>query len=178
MELDNIQLGEFSLMAGERIDTALDLAGDGSEDMGDAADLVLLTDKRVIHLHGNGRNRRAVIVSIQDIHAVEIGSVKEGSGASVWATLGFIVAILLYVVIDHSVFRVAAPVAVALLALYLIFDQLFSPGKPLVLFNAGMSQLRCELKSRQASSEIYPFITRLFQLKGENDSPPRPFAPR
>ena len=53
MELDRLSLSEVSLMDGENIDSALDLAGDGQGSSSDA-EVMLLTDKRVIHVHGKG----------------------------------------------------------------------------------------------------------------------------
>ena len=47
MDLTQFGLTEVSLMDGERVDIALDLAGSN--------EALLLTPRRVMHLHGNGR---------------------------------------------------------------------------------------------------------------------------
>ena len=180
MDLDELGFRDVSLMEGERIDSALRLGGDGNS--GGEPQVMLLTDRRVIHLQGNGKTRKAVFASIQDIDAVEIGAEHEGSSAFIWAALAFIVAIFLYIVIDQSFARIAAPIAVGLMGLYLIVDQFLSSGKPFVVFKAGTSQLQCDLTGDPSASDIYPFINRLFQLKERTDSGgasrPDRFSPR
>jgi hypothetical protein len=141
-----------------------------------------LTDKRVIHLHGNGRRRRAMFAAIQEIDVVEVTVQHEGNSAFIWAALAFIVASLLYLVIGQPVGRIAAAVIVALMGVYLIVDRLMSRGNTLVTFKTGWSQLQCELDGDRTSSEIYDFINRLFELKGESNaggpSNPGYFSPR
>ena len=110
----------------------------------------------------------AVFASIQDIEAVEFGVEQDGRGAFIWAALAFLVAILLYIVIDHSIGRIAAAGTVALLGVYLVVDQLTTSGRPVVIFKAGSTQLRCDLETEGASEDAYTFINRLFQLKLEN----------
>ena len=177
MELEEFGITDVSLIDGERIDSAMDLSKDGNTNSGDGPDVMLLTDRRVIHLHGIGKRRNAVFASIQDIDGVEISVEREGTGAFLWAGLAFLVAITLFFAIDHAVGRVLALTTVALMGAYLIVDHRTAVGTPVVIFKAGSSQLECTLKSDGASSDIYVFINRLYQLKDEN-SRARRFAPR
>lgn len=179
MGLEEYGFKDVSLMEGEHVDSALRLGdGRGAAD----TEVMLLTDRRVIHLQGNGRHQKAVFASIQEIEAVEITQEREGKGTFIWAALAFVVAVFLYFIIDHPIVRVIAAVVLALMGVYLIADQLMFPGSPLVIFKTGSSQLRCPLRGNHASDEVYPLINRLFQLKEENSSDPFAradrFAPR
>ena len=91
-------------------------------------------------------------------------------------------AFLLLVAIDNLVFRYVGAGAAALMGLYLVADRLTTPGRALVIFKAGASELRCDLDSEYALSEVHTFINRLFQLKGgagsDGSSYTDPFATR
>lgn len=180
MELDEYGFGDVRLMEGERVDSSLNLSDGGIGDSG--ADVMLLTDKRIIHLHGDGRSRNASFASIQDIDAVETSSQAEGRSGYIWGAMAFAVAVLLYVVIDHPVGRIAAAVIVALMGVYLVADQLMEPAKRSVIFKAASSQLGCSLGSECPSGDVYAFINRVFELKEENGSEgssrAKRFAPR
>lgn len=181
MELEQFGFKDISLMNGERVDSSLRLAADGAGDSSIEPEVLLLTDRRVIHLQGNGKRRRAIFASIGNINAVEVSVAKDGNGTYVWAALALVVAVLLFIVIDNTIGRIVGPLVVALMGIYLIVDQRLSPGRPMLTFKAGSSELRVELKSEQASSDIYAFINRLFQLKEQrshgNYYNSRPFAP-
>lgn len=182
VELDQHGFRDVSLIEGERIDSILNLNEDGSGDSDGHPEVMLLTDRRVIHLHGNGNRRKALFASIQDMDAVEIAREQQGQGAFIWAGLALMVAILLYIVIGHDVIRIASAIIVALMGVYLIVDQFMSPGKPMLIFKTGSSELRFDLKGDSVSSEVYTFINRLFQLRDESGSGPssrgRRFSPR
>ena len=167
METDQQTLAQLGLADGEQIDSALNLTNGDSDDL-EGADLILLTDRRIIHLNGNGKKRRAVFASIEDLDAVELFFESEGNGAYIWAGLAVIVAVLLFFVIDNATYRVIAAGVVALLGVYLVVDQLLAPGKPWITFMAGAAQFRCEIKSNGSDEEVYPFINRIFELKQQN----------
>lgn len=171
MELDQFGFDDFSLMDEEKLESALVLGSEDSQDSAESPAVMLLTDKRVIHINGNGKHRKAVFASVQDVEAVEVAVQKEGNGSFIWAGLAFLVAFFLFFVLgDQPLWRIVVPVIVALMGVYLIVDQLASPGKQLVIFKTGSSQLRADLKGDGASSEVYAFINRFFQLKSENGS--------
>ncbi len=168
MSLDQFGFADISLMSGERGDSVLSLSEDGSLDLENGPEVMLLTDRRVIHLHGKPKHRKATFTSIQDITGIEITTHREGFSAFAWAGLSFLVAALLYVVIDNTLGRILAAIAVAMMGIYLVVDRMLSPGNQLLTFKAGGSQLICELKSARSSDDIYPFINRLFLLKEVN----------
>ena len=118
----------------------LNLDGDaGGSSSGD--EMVLLTDRRVIHAR-NGRRRKAVFASVQDIDAIEISQEQQGVGAFLWAGLAFLVAIILYLMIDAVLTRTLAAAVVAVMGVYLLVDQLLLPGKPLVNLPRGRRPTR------------------------------------
>jgi hypothetical protein len=170
VELERFGFTDVSLMKGERINFSLDLSEGDEDESSDKPEVVLLTDKRVIHLYGNGKRRKAIFASIEDINSVELSVEHDGRSTYMWAAVAFIVAISLFFAIDHTVGRVAAALAVGLMGIYLIVDHLMDPGTAQVIFKTGSSQLGFGLKNPQASSNVYPFINQLFQMKGENSS--------
>ena len=182
MELGEFGFGDVRLMEGERLDSALDLRKRNSGVFTDGPAVMLLTDQRIIHLHGNGRGRQAVFASIRDVDTAEIATEREGHGVFIWAGLAFIVALFLYFVLaDYSTFRLVGSLAVAAMGVYLIADHLAGPGSSLLVFKAGASQVRCGLSSKRPLEEVYTFINRLFQLKSKDDNRGStrisPFAP-
>ena len=168
MELDRFGFAGISLNDGERIESMLPMADDGGGRSSEAPEIMVLTDKRVIHLQGSGSHRQALFASLDDIESVEVTFEREGFGAYIWAALAFFVAILLYVVIANTAGRIIAAGIVTLMGVYLIADHATSPGRPFVVFKAGSAHVRRDLKGADASANIYPFINRLFQLKAEN----------
>ena len=178
MELEQYGLADAGLIDGERIESAINLGEDSDDNKG----VMLLTDRRVIHIHGDEKNRQAVFASIQDIIVVEVTMEREGMGAYVWAALSFLVALLLWRVIDNALGSVAAALLVALMGVYLIVDRVLSPGNPVAVFKTVSSEFRCELSGENVSPEIYDFINKLFQSKSESVANTRSqvnhFAPR
>ena len=166
MFLEELGLEDISLLDGERLDSTLNLDGDGGRRSPGSA-IVLLTDRRVIHAR-NGRRRKAVFASIQDIDAIEISQEQHGAGAFLWAGLAFLVAIILYLMIDALLTRTLAAAVVAVMGIYLLVDQLLLPGKPLVIFRAGGVQIEISLRSQEIPAEVYAFVNRVFELKDDN----------
>ena len=179
VDLERLGFGDLSLIDGEQIDTALDLTNGRSGEDATASNVILLTDRRVIHLNTNGRTRGVVFASLQDMDTVEIASEGHGYSGFVWGGLAFVVAFFLWQVWDHPIGSALAAGVVALMGVYLIVDQWLTPGILRATFNAGPSKLQCGIGSEPASKELYGFINRLFQLKGEDGTrPPRTFSPR
>ena len=171
------------LIDGERIDSTVRLSGGTALGAGSGAGVMLLTDRRVIHLQGDGKHQKAAFAAIQDVELVEISFDREGYGAFIWAAMALVVALVLYFfIIDHFAARIAASVVVALLGVYLIVDKLTFSRRPMVVFKAGSSQVRCELKGEQAAANVQEFIKRFFEFKQEIASNGaggrRRFAPR
>ena len=171
------------LMDGERIDSTVRLSGGAAGSARNGSGVMLLTDKRVIHLRGDGKRQQAAFAAIQDVDVVEISFDREGYSAFIWAATALVVALVLYFfVIDHFAARIAASFVVALLGIYLIVDKLTAARSPILVFKSGPSQLRCELKDEQAAANVQEFIKRFFQLKEEITSNGargrRRFAPR
>ncbi len=171
----------LDLLDGESVERAIRLDDASEEDA--SGTVLLLTDKRVIYLSGEGKRRRAMYASVRDVQAVEIGYHARGSGAYVWAGLAFLAAFFLFFVIENTLGRVAGPVVVAGLGIYLIVDNLLTPNKQFVVFRAAGSQLIVDLDGDGATEAVNDFIARLFQLKEGAPPPPKygwvnHFAPR
>ena len=180
MEIARHGFDDVQLMEGERIDSSITLALGGEKD--ESPEVLLLTDSRVIHLNGTGKRRTAVFASVDDISTVEISSERGGLGVYVWSALAFIVALLLWRVIDHPIGSVAAAVLVALMGVYLIADHLMSAGTSVATFKTSASEFKVELRGEGDTQEnVYYFINRLFQMKesgGKGALEPGRFAPR
>jgi hypothetical protein len=166
LELEQYGLADAGLMDGERIESVINLGDEPDDGKG----AMLLTDQRVIHIHGNAKKRSTVFASINEIDVVEVTMEREGIGAYIWAGLSFLVAILLWRVIDSELGSIAASVLVALMGVYLIVDRLMSPGTPIAVFKTGSSEIRCELPGDDVPAEIYEFTNRLFELKNQSSS--------
>jgi hypothetical protein len=183
VDLERLGFAEFSLIQGERIDTVLDLGNGAAVELGESPEMILLTDRRVIHLARNGGRRKAVFVSIKDIEAIEIDSEREsGRGALIWGALAVIVAVMLWRVWDQPFWSPVVAVAVALMGAYLVFDRLTSSVAMQATFWAGSSKMQCSLKGTQALQDVYALINRASQLQDERDNGARqgktPFSPR
>ena len=174
-------LAGVKLIDGERVALALNVADDDDGSFA-APYAMLLTDQRMIHVQGNGRHRTVKFVSIQDIDSAEVTYEPGGRSAFVWAGLAFVAALFIFLAIGHDVGRIAGAILVALMGIYLLVDRATSSGRPLVVFRAGSSEIRSELIDEDASSNIYDFINRLYELKADNGPDGvyqrRPFAPR
>jgi len=182
VDLDQYGFDHVGLIAGERIESALNLNSDGDRGSTRNSAVMLLTDKRLIHLRRDGKQRRADFALIEDVEAVAVAAESLGNGAFWWAALGFIVAAILYFVIDSQLYRIAGSAIVALMGAWLIADRITDAGRSVVVVKTGTSQLRFNLNSADASADTYSFINLLFQLKAdgsvESRSDPSSFAPR
>ncbi len=179
--LDSHRSQGLDLLDGENVEQVIRL--DDASDDDATGTLLLLTDKRVVYLSGQGKRRRAMYASVRDVQAVEIGYHARGSGAYVWAGLAFLAAFFLFFVIENTLGRIAGPVVVAGLGVYLVVDNLLAPNKQFVVFRAAGGQLLVDLDGDGSTEAVNDFIARLFQLK---EGPPREspygwvdrFAPR
>lgn len=175
------------MMDGERFVRALGLAdGEGSASSVDG-DVILLTDRRVVHLRSAGSNRKTVFVPLAGVAAVEVSAERSGYGGYVWGALAFVIAWLLWSTWDAPLWSGVAAVAVGLMGIYMIVDQFYSPSLVRATFKTSSSELSCGIRRADATAEVYDFVNRMFQLKGEDtedvgpaiEAPPqRVFAPR
>lgn len=181
MDIARHGFDDVQLMEGEQIDSSLTLALGGVED-DESPEVLLLTDSRVIHLSGKGNRRTAVFASVDDISTVEISSERAGFGVYVWSGLAFVVALLLWMVIDHPIGSVASAIIVALMGVYLIADHLMSAGTSVATFKTSASHFKVVLKGEGDTYEnVYLLINRLFLMKGNGSKgapDPGRFAPR
>ena len=180
MEIARHGFDDVRLMEGEQIDSSITLALGAEND--ESPEVLLLTDSRVIHLNGKGNRRTAVFASVDDISTVEISSERAGKGVYIWSGLAFIVALLLWRVINNPIGSVASAIIVALMGVYLIADHLLSSGTSVATFKTSASQFKVVLRGEGDSYEnVYLFINRLFKMKGNGGKgapDPGRFAPR
>ena len=168
VRLSQFGFDELSLLDGERVEISLDLA-EGSPESPDP-DVLLLTDRRLMHLNGNPKNRKASMASVQDILITEMLTEKEGIAAFIWAGLSFVVGLMLWQVVDHPLGSAAAGIVLCLMGVYLIFDRVTSHGKNMLVFKAGVGDMKVEVRNEDARSKLDSLIHRLFELKDEHDS--------
>ena len=175
-------MSDFNLMPNEQVQQSLGVDDtDASNDS--RRNIVLLTDRRVLHIVGAGPNRKTSYAAIEDISAVEITRQSAGGyGAFVWAALAFFVAAMLWRVIENPTLSYAAAAIVTLMGIYLIVDRLLSRGEHALVFKAGSAEIQCALKRDADNSEAETLITRLFELKEERSKPQygraKSFSPR
>ena len=168
-QLDESDLGPLTLMDGERLHTVLHLKNGLTDGPVVHPDALLLTDRRVVHLHSNGRRSKAEFASINDVATVNVSVERQGYGPFLWAILAVIAAVFLWSLIDNPIGSYAASIAVALLGVYLVADRLAQPKTALVTFDLPSAQLQSPLKGDRAMSDVYIFIARLYQLKDRPD---------
>ena len=147
-----------ALLDGERLESMMPSGGGRSS-------VVLLTDRRVVGLSGRGRQREASYASIRDVSSVHLSYEQEGRGSLGWAVLGLVVAVLLFATIDNPIGKLLAPAAAAAISIYLIVDRFTVPGRRVLSFRAGASEVRCDLPDRLDSSEVYEFVNRMYELR-------------
>ena len=172
-EVEDIQLSQFgfedlSLLDGERVEMSLDLT-DGSLEATDQ-EVLVLTDRRLLHLGGSRRNRMVSMAAVPDIGMMQMTNEKEGVGPFIWAALAFFVGIMLWQVVDHAVGGPAAGIVLFLMGVYLIYDRLTSPGKNILVFKSGVGEIKVEVRNEDVWSEIDSLAHRLFRLKDEGGS--------
>lgn len=177
METDRQGFGDLALMADERVDSVFDVENGLVSDGQDLSEVLLLTNRRVIHLNGRRDRRQAVFVSLLNVDAVEVTNQPQGYGAFVWAGLALLVAVGVWQAWDHPLKPLAALLVVAM-GVYLVVDRLLFPGNAYAVVNAGPSQLRLKINSASSSRDIYELVNRLFQLQTEAANGAAPGAVR
>ena len=129
---------------------------------------LLLTDRRVIHIVGEGSNMKASYAAVDDISAVEITRQSvQGYSAYIWAVLAFFVAAMLWRVIENETLSLVAAGIVALMGVYLIADRILTRGEHALVFKAGGAEIQYALRGTEEQSDAEALITKLFELKDE-----------
>ena len=168
-----------SLLKDEEVQASIGTIEDGVPADGD---VVLLTDKRIIHISGTDADRSLTTAAIEDIGIVEITRQSAGGyGAFIWAVLAFFVSFVLWrFVIDNQTIAIAAAGIVALMGVYLIFDRMTSRGGHILSFKANGADIQCLLPEGGDQAATDALITRLFELKEERSKPhhAQSFSPR
>ena len=159
-----------SLMKDEEVQASIGTSEDGIPANGD---VILLTDRRIIHVSGSEANRRLAAAAIEDVGIVEITRQPAGGYSSfVWAALAFFVSFVLWrFIIDDQRFALAAAAVVALMGVYLIFDRLTSRGGYVLSFKANGADIQCRLPEDADQAGANALIARLFELKEERSKP-------
>ncbi len=167
------------LMENEQIQSSLGMSGSNASAR--QQDIVLLTDKRLIHISGSGNKKRSVFASIEDISLAEITRQPEGYAAYIWAALAFFVAVMLWRTIESPTTSLLTAIAVVLMGVYLIVDRLTSAGTPIVVFRTNGSEI-CSPIGKHAQPDAEALIAALFDLKypevETSRRNPDTFAPR
>jgi hypothetical protein len=171
----------MTLMDGERVAFAINMTDSAGKPSSKHPEALLLTDSRIIHLSGNQKERKAVIAAVNDVESVEITSNREGYSAYLWAALAVVLSIVLFGTIDNTGVKLASSAIVLLMGVYLVVSQMTEPGKPMVIFRAGGSEITWGYENGENSDDVHAFINRLYQLKASSVNHsvgPASFAPR
>ncbi len=189
IELGQTEFADLNVLDGEQVDTTLSLRDEPRDEYDTDTNLLVLTDRRLIHLVAKGRNRETVFVSLDDVFAVEVSTEHPGGyGGYIWGGVSFLVAILLWRVWNQPVLDVVAASIVALMGVYLVWDHLMAPLVLHTTVRAGSSQLQMNIHKSIDPQRVYDFANRVFEAKArgsqsdkgqaEGDRPRIFFAPR
>ena len=163
-ELPPSRFDGVPLTSDEKIQATL---GMDETDGDEGKNILLLTDKRIIHISGSEAKRRTSIAAIDDIRSVELERQSEGYGAFVWAGLAFFVSLMLLRVIESQTISLASSIPVALMGVYLIIDRLTSRGTQVVVLKTGASEILSVINNEHEQADAEALIARLFELKDE-----------
>ena len=167
VEIDEPKFQELVLMDGESVDSTLNTGNGRSDGEATGADVIVLTDKRVIQIGSNGRSHHVTFVSLKDVDTVEVTKHRKGHGGYVWGALAVLVSVGVWRLWDSPTWSPLAALAVLFMGIYLVVDHVISPGATQAIFRAGASVLQYDIGKDEQSAEAYTFISRLFQLKGD-----------
>lgn len=165
--LGGLGFDSLKLMDKERIDSMLNSVDDPTgEPMGDT--VALLTDKRLVQLSGGPRRRIVNFVPLRNVDSVEIMTEQQGFRGYLWGGLAIFAAVVLWWVWDNPIGSIGTAALIACMGIYMIFDQILSPGMTMLKFTAGSAELQCVVDSDMPVEDIYRFVNRLFELKAED----------
>ena len=176
----------FAFLDGERVETALDLLREPEDPQGGDAgaeprrrlrkrkrsssnantNLLVLTDRRIIHLVDNPRERESVFVSLSDVSAVRVESQRPGRAAGfVWGGISILAAALLWAVWDRPVLDAVAAGVVALMGLYIVWDYITAPHAVQMIISAGSSQMAMGVHESISTQRMNGFANSVFEAK-------------
>ena len=177
----------LSLLEGERVETTLNLLGETEDPKnGDVSktarwkwgknppdsDLLVLTDRRLIHLVYNASERESAFVSLSAVSAVRMDARRPGRAAGfVWGGISLVAAALLWAVWDQPVLDVAAAGAVVLMGLYILLDYVMAPHAVQMTISAGLSQMTMGVHGSISTQRMNDFANRVFEAKANAQYP-------
>ena len=182
MALEQLGFGELALIEGETVEATLDLkkkTKNSKEAKATAKEneVLVLTDRRVLHLRAGAKNRETVFVSLEDIFAFEVTAERPtGYAGYIWGALSVLVGIGIWRIWNVDVLDVAAGLIVGAMGVYLVIDQIFAPSTLRATIRAGTSQLHIAVDG-DTTEKVYAFANTLFIAKGEWLHPTPPPAP-
>lgn len=186
LDFEGTAFEEVAFLEGERVETTLDLLREPEEPHGGDAgaeprsrlrkrkksssnantNLLVLTDRRIIHLVDNSKGRESVFASLSDVSAVRIEAQRPGRAAGfVWGGISLLAAALLWAVWDRPVLDVAAAGAVALMGLYIVLDYIMAPHVVQMIISAGSSQLAMGVHESISTQRMNGFANSVFEAK-------------
>ena len=165
METKMLNLTNLTLIDGESIDSTLNLNEGTDSKPTTAEEFVLLTNKRIIYRISNSSQQTSLFACLEDIHSVEISSQKPGYSGMMWGAMAIIVAAMLYLIWDEPVWSILAAIAVSLMGVYLVIDQIMTPATVLATFRIKSSDIKCKVQNQNALECLETFVNRLFELK-------------
>ncbi len=169
MSLEEFGAGELELLDGERIIERLSAIERGGKRLSGESDALLLTSSRLIHVSGEGGRRQTTMLSVQDVESVTVRLIfSEGVGPYLWAALSAIMSLILYSYIGHDLMRIAIPLVVLAMGVYLIVDRLTEKGRPSAFFKARDAEIEWPFDGGSESKEVYGFINALYRAKRES----------
>ena len=159
-------MGGLPLMPEERVDSVFDVDRGVADGEREPSEALILTSRRIIHVKGRGGRRRVVFLPLRNVDAIEIMRQPLGYSTFVWAALAVVVAVLVWQVWEYALAPLASLIVIGMGA-YLVVDRFLSLQHLYVVVTSGSSQVRLELRSKDASRHIHDFTTRVFQLQEE-----------
>lgn len=166
IDLDRTTFGDVGLLEGEQAETTLSLRDEPKGGRDGAIDMLVLTDRRLIHLVDDARTREAMFVSLADVFAVRVGTERPGRvGGYVWGLLSLIDAILVWMMWDQPVLDVIAAGIVLLMGAYLVWDHTRTPPVFQMSVGAGSSQMTMTVHRSVPLRRVYEFTNRVFEIK-------------
>ena len=179
----------LAFMDGERVETTLNLLGEteypkdgdvskaprrkwGKNPADAHTNLLVLTDRRLIHLVYNASERKSAFVSLSAVSAVRMDARRPGRAAGfVWGGISLLTAALLWAVWDQPVLDVVAAGVVALMGLYIMLDYVMAPHAVRMTISAGLSQMTMGVHGSISTQRMNDFANRVFEAKANEQYP-------